>query len=169
MDRNIYISDELFDLAEYIPELDAEANYACWQDIDTQRGYNYKPDFTLEEFMSSPNRARFRAVAVRKSDGAVIGTVSLSPEGSLPDLAIMLYRPYRGFGYSTPVFGLALRYCFGHFDFDCIYAGCYAWNTKSRKMLANCGFAPHPEGNCNETHFEDGTPIVQYDFVTYRK
>lgn len=66
MDRKIYISDGRFDLAEYIPETDAEANYACWQDIDTQRGYNYKPDFTLEEFKSSPNRARFRAVAVRK-------------------------------------------------------------------------------------------------------
>lgn len=168
MGRKIYISDERFDLAEYICETDAEANYACWQDIDTQRGYNYKTDFTLEEFKSSPNRARFRAVAVRKSDGAVVGTVSLSPEGSLPDLAIMLYKPYRGFGYSTPVFALALQYCFEHFGFEYIYAGCYEGNVKSRKMLANCGFVPHPEGNCNETHFEDGTPIIQYDFVKYR-
>lgn len=87
----------------------------------------------------------------------------------MPDLAIMLYKPYRGNGYSTPVFGLALRYCFAHFGFECIYAGCYESNPKSMKMLANCGFVPHTEGNCNETHFLDGTPIVQYDFVTYRK
>lgn len=168
MNRKIYISDEQFCLAEYIVSLDAEANYECWQDIDTQKGYNYKPDFTFEEFVNTPKRARFEAVAVRKSDFSVIGVVSLSPEGCLPDLAIMLFKPYRGMGYSTSVFKLALEYCFDTFGFEAIYAGCYGDNEKSLKMLKRCGFVPHPEGNCNENHFLNGTPIVQYDFVKHR-
>lgn len=168
MQRKIYhFGDQLY-LAEYVAALDAEANYHCWLDPETQKGYNYKVDFTLEEFIASPGRNRFRAVIMRKSDDTPIGVVSLSPEGCLPDLAIMLYPGFRGMGYGTQAFQLALEYCFNTFDFPAIYAGCYESNQISMKMLSGCGFVPHPEGNCNETHYLDGTPIVQLDFVKYR-
>ena len=168
MQRTIYHSADQLYLAEYIPEQDAEANYKCWLDPETQKGYNYKVDFTLEEFISSPGRSRFKAVIFRKSDDAAIGVVFLSPEGSLPDLAIMLYPGFRGMGYGTAAFRMALEYCFKAFPFHEIYAGCYESNQASMKMLSNCGFVPHPEGNCNETHYLDGTPIIQFDFVKYR-
>lgn len=166
--RKIYISNELFSLAEYITDVDARDNYLCWQDIDTQKGYNYKADFTFEEYLATPKKSRFEAVIIRNSDFAVIGVVSLSPEWCAPDLAIMLYKQYRGLGYSEPVFKLALEYCFDTFALSEIYAGCYESNLKSLKMLKSCGFVPHPEGNCEETHFLDGTTIVQLDFVKYR-
>ena len=62
MQRKIYHSNAQLYLAEYVAALDAEANYRCWLDPETQKGYNYKPDFTLEEFIASPGRNRFRAV-----------------------------------------------------------------------------------------------------------
>jgi len=168
MDRKIYASNDLLFLAEYLRDTDAEANYACWQDPDTQAGYNYKMDISLEDFKARPVRSRFQAVIIRKSDQAVIGVVSMSPPNALPDLAIMIYRPYRRQGYGTEAFTLALQYCFDAFSLDRIYAGCYETNNASLRMLTACGFIPHPEGNQSEDHFETGRPVTQLDFVRYR-
>ncbi|MBQ8496120.1 MAG: GNAT family N-acetyltransferase [Clostridia bacterium] len=168
MERKIYISNDELTIAEYCNDFDAEANYNCWQDHDTQKGYNYKMAITLEAFKNRPIRSRFQSVIIRKSDNAVIGTISMSPENSLPDLAIMIYPPYRKQGYGTKAFTLALQYCFNKFNLDRIYAGCYETNAASLKMLTVCGFIPHPEGNEVEKHFETGAPITQLDFVKYR-
>lgn len=169
MYRIIYASSERLLLAQYINNSDAEANYACWQDPDTQAGYNFKMDIPLEEFRSRPVRSRFQAVIIRRQDHAVIGIVSMSPPNALPDLAIMIYKPYRRQGYGTEAFRLALNYCFDAFQLDKIYAGCYETNSASLKMLTACGFIPHPEGNQTEDHFESGEPITQLDFVRYRE
>jgi len=169
MERKIYISDDRLMLAEYCNDIDAEENYNCWQDHATQEGYNYKMDITLEAFKNRPIRSRFQAVIIRKSDSTVVGIVSMSPEHALPDLAIMIYKPYRQQGYGTAAFKLALEFCFEAFSLDRIYAGCYETNSTSLKMLRACGFVPHPEGNEAEEHFESGAPIVQMDFVKYRE
>ena len=168
MERKIYISDDQLVLAEYHTALDAEANYNCWQDPDTQAGYNFKMDFTLDTFRNRPIRSRFLAAIIRKIDNVVIGIVSLSPENTLPDLAIMIYPPYRQQGYGTKAFVLALNYCFRTFNLDQIHAGCYETNIASLKILTTCGFVPHLEGNVAEQHFESGEPITQLDFVKYR-
>ncbi len=168
MERKIYITDGVLSLAEYVDALDDRALYDCWLDEATQRGYNFKRDETFEEFSSSESRCRFEATILRCSDGAAIGHISVSPENSPPDLAIMLYRPYRGQGYGTRAFSIAVRYCFETLQLDEIYAGCYASNEASRKMLAACGFQPHPEGNVAEKHYLTGEDIVQYDYVKYR-
>jgi len=86
-----------------------------------------------------------------------------------PDLAIMLFRPLRGQGYGTVAFALALQYCFDAFGLPEIYAGCYAHNVRSMKMLQKCGFVPHPEGDQEEAHYLDGSPVMQLDFVKYRQ
>ena len=168
MERKIYISNDELMLAEYCNDFDAEANYNCWQDHDTQNGYNFKMDITLEDFKNRPVRSRFQAVVIRKSDNNVIGIISMSPENALPDLAIMIYKPYRKKGYGTKAFALALKYCFEAFDLDQIYAGCYETNSVSLRMLTACGFVPHPEGNEVEEHFESGATITQLDFVKFR-
>lgn len=111
MGRKICISSDRLILAEYCNEIDAEENYNCWQDPATQEGYNFKMDITLETFMRRTIRSRFQAVIIKKNDNSVIGIVSMSPENALPDLAIMIYKPYRQQGYGTEVFKLALEYC----------------------------------------------------------
>jgi len=155
-------------LAEYCNDADAEANYICWQDRATQEGYNFKMDITLEAFKNRPVRSRFQAVIIRKVDDAVIGIISMSPENALPDLAIMIYKPYRQQGYGTKAFALALKYCFNRFNLDRIYAGCYETNVASLRMLTACGFVAHPEGNEVEKHFESGETITQLDFVKFQ-
>jgi len=168
VNRKIFFSNEQFSLGEYITELDSAKHYECWLDEETQDGYNYKVDFTYEEFVTAPDRLRMEAVVIRKSDSAIIGVVTLSPEDFLPDLAIMLYPKYRGLGYSTPVYQMALDYCFEAFDLKEIYAGCYEDNPKSLKMILNCGFEPHPETDSHEIHYITGLPRAQKDFIKYR-
>ena len=165
MDRKIYISNETLALAEYIPEIDAPNDYECWQDKAMQDGYNFKMSMTREAFCGRPIRARFIAAILRRSDRAVIGSISLSPEGSPPDLAIMLYEPFRHQGYGPLAFSLGVKYCFDELKLDRLYAGCYETNTASLSMLRRCGFQPHPEGNQQEKHYLTGEPITQLDFV----
>lgn len=156
-------------MAEYCPEIDCDSYFECWQDPDTQKGYNHKMTNSPEEFRGRPIRSRFLAVIIRCADKEPLGIVTLSPEGSPPDLAIMLYRPYRGKGYGTSAFSLALAYCFETFDLEQIYAGCYETNSISLKMLKACGFRSHPDGNVHETNYLTGEPVTQYDFVLRRE
>lgn len=169
INRRIYISNREISLAEYYPAVDDSSYFACWQDPDTQDGYNYKMIDSLEAFCKLPRRSRFLAVIIRNADNEPLGIVSLSPEGSPPDLAIMLYKPYRGKGYGTSAFALASTYCLETFALEQLYAGCYETNKISLKMLKACGFVPHPDGDSHETHYLTGAPITQYDFVLYRK
>lgn len=169
MNRKVYIANENLSLAEYCPAMDNEPYFECWQDPATQDGYNYKMRDTLEEFCERPTRSRLLAVIIRNEDSKPLGIVSLSPEDSLPDLAIMLYKPYRGQGYGTNAFSLAAKYCMEAFGFECLYAGCYETNKISRKMLKACGFVPNPDGDSHETHYLTGKPITQHDYVLHRR
>jgi RimJ/RimL family protein N-acetyltransferase len=84
-----------------------------------------------------------------------------------PDLAIIVFKPYRGKGYGTRAFSLGVKYCFDVLSLDYIFAGCYPHNISSMKMLQKCGFQPHPEGNQNEKHYLTGEDIIQLDFIKY--
>ena len=64
-------------------------------------------------------------------------------------------------------FSLGVKYRFETLKLDKIFAGCYADNIASMKMLERCGFQPHPEGNQNEKQYLTGENIIQYDFVIY--
>ncbi len=166
--RKIYFKNNLLSLAEYCPAFDDHDYYGCWQDPATQDGYNYKMRGSLEEFRARPARTRLLAVIIRNEDEEPVGIVSLSPEGTLPDLAIMLYKPYRGKGYGTNAFALAAQYCLEAFSLDCLYAGCYETNEISRKMLKACGFVPNPDGDLQEVHYLTGEPITQHDYILHR-
>lgn len=167
MDRTIYETDGIVSLAGYIPEADDMASYEARQDPATIKGYNHRMNCTFEEFAALPDRCRFRASILRNTDGALIGEISISPETSLPDLAIILYPGFRGQGYGTAAFRLGVRYAFDTLKLPCLYAGCYEGNAASRRMLEKCGFVPHPEGNVPEKDVFTGEDITQYDFVVY--
>lgn len=167
MDRKIYISNETLSLAQYLSDIDDPETYENWLDPETQSGYNYRMTDTYEEYHTKTWQYRFLAVILRNSDNRVLGTVSLSPDASEPDLAIRLYPAFRHQGYGTTAFLLALEYCFEAYSLPAIYAGCYEHNTVSLNMLKKCGFLPYPEGNSYETHFLTGAPVTQLTFVKY--
>ena len=168
MARKIFTASEILSLAEYIDEIDDAENYANWLDPETQSGYNFRMTDTYEEYHSKSAIFTFIAVILRNSDHKVIGVISLSPNLTEPDLAIRLYKPFRGQGYGTTAFSLALKYCFDTFSLPRIYAGCYEYNKASLNMLKKCGFIPYPEGNSYETHFLTGLPVTQLSFVKHR-
>lgn len=162
--RTIYLSDCVVALAENIEE-DDPALYACWCDPDTERGYNHRRTGTYEEYCAHENPPGWGAVILRICDETPIGAVMFSSENA--DLAIMLYPGFRGMGYGTRAFMLGMRYCAETLQLDHVYAGCYPDNHASLKMLARCGFVPHPEGNLREKHYLTGEEITQLDFVKY--
>ena len=161
----MYTKDEIIGLSEYYPTLDNIDRYNCWQDAETQAGFNHMQAESFEEFAAKAIKSRFTATIVRLSDSRRIGAIFLSPENTLPDLAIMIYKPYRGMGYGTRAFALGAEYCLNALELGCVYAGCYPDNDASRAMLRKCGFIPHPEGNLHEKHFLTGKDIIQMDFV----
>jgi len=167
MSRNKYLSDGEINLCEYIPLIDDPDLYNCWQDKETQNGYNHKPNESFEGFTHGSFKARFTATIIRLSDNVPVGAVFLSPEGTEPDLAIMIYKPYRGMGYGSRAFLMGAQYCFDALSLECIYAGCYPHNAVSLKMLKKCGFRPYPAGNQSEKHHITGEEITQLDFVKY--
>ncbi len=166
MARKTYISDDAINLSEYIDSEDDFNCYSCWNDEETQSGYNHKITRTFEEWKNGTTiKSRFIATIIRISDNACIGTIFLSPEDTPPDLAIMIYKPYRKHGYGTAAFALGAKYCFENLGLCKIYAGCYSHNNSSMKMLEKCGFVPHPEGNMQEKHYLTGEDIIQLDFI----
>jgi RimJ/RimL family protein N-acetyltransferase len=167
VERKIYIENDLISLSEYIDSEDDLNCYICWLDTETQNGYNYKMKSSFEDYAKEENKARFIATIIRKSDNASIGSIFVSPEYALPDLAIMIFKPYRNQGYGTMAFSLGVEYCFDVLKLDKIFAGCYSGNNASLAMLKKCGFVEHPEGNSYEKHFLTGEDIVQMDFVKY--
>ena len=168
MVRKAFISNEALSLCEYIHSVDDINGYNCWLDEDTERGFNFRMSSTFEEFSKQPVRSRFLATIVRCSDNSSIGQIFLSPKNTLPDLAIMLYKPYRGMGYGAQAFALGAEYCFDKFGLERIYAGCYPHNSASHAMLMKCGFERNLSGDTTENHYLTGEEIVQKDFVKYR-
>lgn len=168
MNRNVYLSDDMISLSEYIASVDDFDCYNCWNDEETQSGYNHKVTQTFEEWKNNTTiKSRFIAAIIRLSDNAYIGSIFLSPEDTSPDLAIMIYKSYRKQGYGTAAFTLGAKYCFEDLKLEKIYAGCYPHNIGSMKMLKKCGFVPHPEGNVQEKHYLTGEDITQLDFIKY--
>ncbi len=163
--RKVFIANDILSLVERNPEFDDINDYECWQDKATQDGFNFKHDMTLEAFCNLPTRSRFIATIQRNSDSACIGSIFVSPEGNLPDLAIMVYEPFRHHGYGTIAFLLGIKYCFDVLKIDKLYAGCYETNIVSQKMLSKCGFQPNPPGDTREKHYLTGKPITQFDFL----
>ena len=129
MKRKGYLSDEVLCLCEYLPAQDGREIYDCWRDKDTQKGYNFVFDKTFESFpVERPVKSRFIAAIIRKEDDRAVGCLFVSPENTPPDLAIMIYKPFRGMGYGTRAFSLGAKYCFETMGLDKIYAGCYPDN-----------------------------------------
>ena len=167
MSRRVYLADDVINMSEYLDMEDDLDCYACWQDEGTQDGYNHKSTETFEEFAKGSIESRFIATIIRLSDNARIGSIFVSPENTEPDLAVMIYKPYRGKGYGSRAFALGVKYCFEVLSLEYIHAGCYPHNSASLKMIKKCGFRPYPEGNLNEKHYLTGEDITQLDFVQY--
>ena len=58
MDRKIYISDDVICLSEYIDSKDDLDCYNCWNDEETQSGYNFKLAKTFEEWTKETEKKR---------------------------------------------------------------------------------------------------------------
>lgn len=130
-----YIESDKILLRRYTHNDDIDM-YKCWKNIETQRGYNFVINETLEEFCKFDfNEYFFWATIVSKEENCSIGTIRLSKDLKNSDLAIWVYESYRGREYGTESFHLALKFCFSKYKLNEIFAGCYEDNIKSLKML----------------------------------
>ena len=149
---------------QYTHEDDCDM-FACWQDRDTQKGYNYAFDGSLDNLSSIDiTDFPFWVVVVEKASDAKIGVLRLS-SGEEQDLAIWIYPNYRGMGYGTEAFSLAVDYIFRNMNLRRIYAGCYCDNKASLRMLEKVGFIRYPAGDQREQNCFTGEPTTQLSFV----
>jgi RimJ/RimL family protein N-acetyltransferase len=163
-----FADDGIVALCSYVSTLDDANNYACWCDKVTQEAYNFKRTDTFAQYAARQHRERFLATIVRIEDDVPVGCVFVSSPSSLPDVAIMLYAPYRFQGYGTRAFRLAVQYCFSTLHLDTLYAGCFAGNNASEHMLKRCGFVRHPAGDVREKHYLSAAEITQFDYVLHK-
>lgn len=158
------IENETLGLRRYTHEDDYDM-YLCWQDADTQKGYNGVFRMTFEEFRTfNIDRFPFWVTVIDKKTNESVGTLRLGLDETCPDLAIWIYSMHRNKGYGTASFKLALEYIFEHFDYCEISAGCYCDNVYSLRMLESIGFLRYPEGDEDEIHCFTGKPTTQLEF-----
>ena len=161
--NQMLIEDELIALTPYT-EADAGDFTACWRDDATQRGYNFiLPDNADGRIFGEIAAYPFWVVAVEKSTGHKLGVLRLSPDRN-PDLAIWVYPAYRSKGWGCRMYRLALDYLFAH-GYETIFAGCFAYNTHSLRILENNGFVRWPEGDVEETSVFDGNKVTMLGYV----
>lgn len=165
--RKYIAENERIGFVQYTHDDDTDM-LTCWQDRDTQKGYNYAFDGSLDDLSSIDVTAfPFWVVVVDQSSGAKIGVLRLS-SGEEQDLAIWIYPNYRGMGYGTEAFSLAVNYIFCNLNLREIYAGCYCDNKASLKMLERVGFIRYPAGDQQEDDCFTGKPTTQLSFVKAR-
>ena len=164
-----YIEDNIIGLRQYTHADDRDM-YRCWQDPDTQKGYNGIFDDTFEAFSDFEiSRFRFWFTVMDKYTNTPAGTLRLGLDAVCPDLAVWIYAEFRRRGYGTGAFRLALAYIFANSDYTELSAGCYRDNTGSRKMLEQIGFVRFPEGDLEETDAFTGEPTVQLEYRISRE
>lgn len=71
--------------------------------------------------------------------------VSLSPEGHEPDLSIAVFPEFRGLGYGSEAYALAVRYIFENLALDHLVAGSREDNAASIRMLEKASFVRRAE------------------------
>ena len=146
------IENDTIGLAQYTHADDMDL-FSCWQNIDTQKGYNGIFNQSFDEFQKfSIEQFKFWVTVTDKKTNHKVGVLRLGPDDVCPDLAIWIYPQYRNKGYGTKSFTLALTYIFSHYPYQEISAGCYADNTNSLKMLERIGFLHYPDGDTAETN-----------------
>ena len=98
------IEDSRIGLAAYTHKDDKDM-YACWQDIETQKGYNGVFNQTFDEFIQYDiERFKFWVTVTDKQTSEKVGVLRLGLDELCPDLAIWIYPPYRNMGYGTQSF-----------------------------------------------------------------
>lgn len=164
MSKNGYIAENnRIGFVQYTHDDDTDM-LACWQDHDTQKGYNYAFDGSSDDLSRIDITAfPFWVVVLDKTNGKRIGVLRLS-SGEEQDLAIWIYPNYRGNGYGTEAFSLAANYIFRNMNLRKIYAGCYCDNKASLRMLEKVGFVRYPAGDQKEENCFTGKPTIQLSF-----
>ena len=153
------IKNDTIALMPYTPD-DALDFYRCWQDLDTQKGYNYKFDDSISDF-SGIEIERFKFwVTVRDiKTNEKVGVLRLSPDEIDPDLAVWIFPEYRNMGYGKNGMHLALKYIFENISFGAITAGCFERNKYSQKILERIGYKHEPNSDTIETDSFTGEKI----------
>lgn len=158
------IENESIALTQYTHDDDHDM-YLCWEDLQTQKGFNYILNQSFEEFKETDiNRFKFWVTVIDKNINKRIGVIRLGLDDECLDLAIWIYPQYRNNGYGTKSFRLALEYIFENYAYQEISAGCYCDNTYSSKMLNKLGFVRFPEGDKKELNCFTGKETIQLVF-----
>lgn len=158
------IENDRIGLTQYTHDDDYDM-FICWQDHDTQKGYNGIFNQSFEDFCQFDiDRFKFWVTVVDKISHAKIGTLRLGLDETCPDLAIWIYPQYRNMGYGKDSFALVLKYLFTNHAYNELSAGCFEDNHHSRRILEQLGFVRCPDKDETEANCFTGEPTVQQEY-----
>lgn len=88
------VENDLIGLAQYTHADDIDM-FACWQDIETQKGYNGIFNQTFDEFRAyTIELFKFWVTVIDKKNNQKVGVLRLGLDEVCPDLAIWIYPRY---------------------------------------------------------------------------
>ena len=124
----------------------------------------------LQPYSHEDDRDMYECWQDREVEKAYNGIMRLGLDEVCPDLAIWLYKPYRGKGFGTEAFRLALRYLFKTYGYEELSAGCYEDNEASQNMLSKVGFWRRPDRDEKEESCFTGELITQQEYrINYER
>jgi RimJ/RimL family protein N-acetyltransferase len=163
--REVLIEDEEIALLSYTHDDDWNM-FLCWQDLDTQIGYNTVFSESFEEFRQEDiSRFPFYGSLLVKKNNQIVGAIRLSPPEFENDLAIWIFKDFRNKSFGFRAFVLGLHYCFQRLTLEKVIAGTYEGNIASKRILEKAGMKRYPEGDLIETDPFHDKPITQLSFM----
>lgn len=138
-----------------------------WDDIDTQRGYNFIPNWNvLEEYIGIFKSKRYLLNCLIKDIESknIVGHITLSDKVK-PDIAIWIFKDYRNQGIGRKGLIQALEILRHRKCITEVYAGIYKRNIKSISLFKSLGFV---EIGNDDTEIEIYTGQTTYQ-ILYRK
>ncbi len=130
-----------------------------WDDIETQKGFNFKPVWeSLDDYIKvfSKNKYQFNKLIENKITRRICGHITVSPNVEFPDIALWIFKDFKGKGIGKKALQLALKEFGKTAQKDYLYAGIYPDNKVSIHLFKTMGFEETGNGEFERDVFSGG-------------
>ncbi|UTC67033.1 MULTISPECIES: GNAT family N-acetyltransferase [unclassified Treponema] len=141
-----------------------EPCYINWQDIETQKGFNFIPAWnSIDEYIEifKVKDYLLNCLILDNDSKKYAGHITISNKDK-PDIAIWIFKEFRNRGYAKKALKKAIN-LFRKTNKSSLYAGIYNDNFASKKVFKSLGFT-EIENDEEETNVFTGESTYQIIF-----
>jgi ribosomal-protein-alanine N-acetyltransferase len=118
-------------------------DYDVWINVTDRFPHPYKLSDAQDWIGASIKTGQDRDFAI-VVEGMAVGGIGIMPQRDVfqrsAEVGYWLGKAYWGRGIMTEALAAVTDYAFHHFDICRLYAGVFAWNPASAKVLEKCGY-----------------------------